>query len=46
MREDGAKQHNWIVRKKGDGSKMLKENEEVRMAVIAGELVEYMSLEE
>lgn len=36
-----AKQHNW--RKKGDGSKLLKENGEVRMAVIAGELVEYIS---
>lgn len=38
-----AKQHNWRVRKKGDGSKTLKEDGEVSMAMIAGELVECSS---
>lgn len=33
-----CRQHSWRVRKKGDGSKMLKENGEVRMAVIAGRI--------
>lgn len=33
-----CRQHRWRVRKKGDGSKMLKENGEVRMAVIASRI--------